>query len=680
MFKKTIGVVAGAVGCVLAIGMAPAAASADEPANPVTTAEGQFLSGSVVGLDLDGLAALAPASARNDGTVGTVQEHNPLDLTVIGAITLDPGPVALTDAPGVDAGVIGQHAVARDDGYAFASSGLLGANGAVSVSPGPGASVTIDLAKLLGDRLTSALAGLRLQAQGIAAQASAQLGGYQGAYTLADAKLDLVVPAIAQTPDAAGTALAPVQAAIASLTGSDGAIAKALSGVLSGLDPSLSLLGGAATVDVRIDAALQPVLDAIRSTVLSDDALSVNLGTGEVTADLARLSSGPSLNALAPGQEILSSTVVGSITSGVERLLGDYLDGLADTIRAVLDAAQLHVAAHIGIGQQVQTGTKTVTIPHTVTQLVDSVTGALLGTVDGLTGVVTSLVPGLTGSQLTQQLGSIIDPILGDVTGGGGLGGVVGGVVGGVTGGSGSGGGGLGGLLGGLLGGSKAPAAQAPSILTGDVVTRVVTTLEQVVQPVFATLDTAADVTIDGSLADVQNGGVHAAATVTVLGVPVSVNLDLLLAPVVNAVTDQLLGSGGAIAKAIDGLDTAVLTPATQALTGDGGAGSVLTDLVSVRGNVQEKSAGTGFRETALRVSLLDGSLATVDLASAAVSSATGGGTTPGGPGSDDPGTNPVPAGPSSLATTGVEPLLYALLAAALLGLGAVLRRRLRAA
>ena len=644
---------AAALAATAALALAPLSAiAADGDAQPDSSAEGQFLDGTIAGADLGAVVAVEPATASNDGTQPTAEERNPLDLTAVSAVTVSGPPVdAASGAPGADAGVLGQYAVARPDGTAFASSGLIGANGAIGVSQGPGTTATIDLGALLGSRLDPALAGLRLELRGIAAEAEAELAGYRGDYTLADARLVLDAPAAASAPDRVASALAPLQDAAAALGGPDGPLAIALDAALAGQNAALA----GADVDATVDLDLSGILAGLDDTVLSDPAITIDLGSGTISVDLAALPASPGFNDLAPGTELLSAPVVDSIASGVARLLDSWLDGIEDATRAAVLSARVSVDAHLGVLEDVQTGTTTNEVVHTVTQVVDAGTGEVLGVLDPATGAVESLVPGVGGDELAALLAGAPGAV--DA---------------------------LGGLLG---GGTSVP----------ELTTRVVETVEQVQVPVTSSLATSADVHIGGAIRDLQSGSVDASADLQVLGAPISVDASLLSGPVVDAVLGALLGDGGALPTALGLLPDGVADPVTAAIGGGadgtgagsgggeaagGDAGASLADLVSVQANVQSAAdpSGAGLRQTAVRVAVLGGDVATVDIANAAVSSEAVDGVVPPTvpPGADTP--VPETTAYGSLAFTGFVLIPMLLLGAALLGLGAWLVARARRA
>jgi hypothetical protein len=110
--------VTGTLGTALALA-APLSASADTA--PVSCGSGQFLSGSIAGVDLDRLATLQAATAQNNGSQSPQVTRDPLGVSVLGntvvnqfaGIQLDLGKV-------IDLGAANQYAQATKDSSSMA--------------------------------------------------------------------------------------------------------------------------------------------------------------------------------------------------------------------------------------------------------------------------------------------------------------------------------------------------------------------------------------------------------------------------------------------------------------------------------------------------------------------------------------------------------------------------------
>lgn len=193
-------------------------------------------------------------------------------------------------------------------------------------------------------------------------------------------------------------------------------------------------------------------------------------------------------------------------------------------------------------------------------------------------------------------------------------------------------------------------------------------------------------------------------ASISLLGgtVNADINLDLVLDELGDGLATGLFGSDGAVSDLVDALNTGLVNPAVTGLLGDGGVDSILTDLLSVRVNVQETnstSSGSTFTETAVRVSVLGGAgsdgAATVNVAAATVgpnvtrvvdpectvNCGPGGGdpdpncVTNCGPGGGNPGDGNGGGGAGGLAFTGLNIATIVMVILALLITGAYLLR-----
>ncbi len=242
----------------------------------------------------------------------------------------------------------------------------------------------------------------------------------------------------------------------------------------------------------------------------------------------------------------------------------------------------------------------------------------------------------------------------------------------------------VGGLLGGLTGGIT-------DHLT-DPLTEIVCTITEKVLP---DLRTSLDLHIAGDLNGLGDADADIArAKLTVLGAPVTLDLSAVLGGLSLAIVDGIGDHERIISEVQRKLQSGVVEPATKGLLGGAGLGTALSDVLSVRVNVQSTGAdaagpGTYFTQTAVRIGVLQGSLVTIDLASATV----GPGVTPvdepeepeepGGPGDPDcTGDDCGPGGPVTpldgggpLAYTGVNLGGLLLLIAGLIAAGVALLR-----
>ena len=607
--------VTGTFGTALALA-APLSASAD--GTPVSLGSGQFLSGSIGGVNLARLAAIEAASAQNNGSQAMQVSRDPLGVSALGTTLINqPAGIQLNLGQIIDLGAANQYAQASKDGTSMAASGAISNDGGIGVGkvgPAPTGSTKVDLDSLLGGKFASVLSDLKLDSSDIAAQANGALKNASGSYTLADLNLDFTSPAIAGLSGKVAEALGPLDAQIAGLDGSNGELAQTVNGVVSKISPLLNLTGAhakvSANVSVDLNAALQPLLTG----VYGNGAVTFNLQTGEVKVNLAQLLGG-NLNHEPVGTEVLSDKVVSEILNGITGTVDTLADQIVAKAKDVLNNAAVNVDATVNVAT-----------PQ----------APLLGQ---------TCAPASTGSS--------------------GTGGLLGGL------------GGLGGLLGGS---GSSPVGGLLCTTTSKL---------------LPDLNTALAVHVHGTVGQLVSGTAPAAtATLTLLGIPVTVNLSGITTGIGTQLTDHLLdGTSGA-----NGLNTALATdlvdPAVTGLLGSGSSvENALTKVLSVTLNNQSTAkSGTGstFTETALKIQALpDGanSLATINLANATVGPNTsvivptdpGNPSNPGGPGT--PGNPSTPGSPSSptsfgnLAFTGVgiAGLVSAILA--LLAAGAYLVR-----
>jgi hypothetical protein len=598
--------VTGTLGTALALA-APLSASADSA--PVSFGSGQFLSGSIGGVNLAQLAAIEAASAQNNGSQTTQVSRDPLGVSALGTTRINqPAGIQLNLGQIIDLGAVNQYAQASKDGSSMAASGAVSNDGGIGVGKvgtAPNGSATVDLNSLLGSRFASVLTDLKLDTSDVAAQAAGALTNASGSYTLADLNLEFTSPAIAGLSGKVAQALGPINGQIASLDGPNGELAQSVNGVVAKINPLLNLTGAnanvSANVSVDLNAALQPLLTG----VYGNGAVTFNLQTGEVKVNLAQLLGG-NLNHEPVGTEVLSDKVVNEILSGITGTIDTLANQIIAKAKDALNNAAVNVDATVNVA--------------------------------------------------TPQA-----PLLGQTC---------------VDGGAGASG--TGGLLGGLLGGS-----------TGAGISGLLCTNTSKLLPA---LNTALAVHVHGTVGQLVSGTAPAAtATLTLLGVPVTVNLSDITTGIGTQLTDHLLDGTSGASGLNSALTTDLVDPAVTGLLGSGSSvENALSHVLSLTLNNQSTATsgmGSTFTETALRVQALpDGSngLATINLANATVGpNATvivptdpGSPSSPGSPGNPStPGSPSIATAFGNLAFTGVgiAGLVSAILA--LLAAGAYLVR-----
>lgn len=646
-----------------AVQAAPSVASVPKP---VSFAQGQFLSGSLLGIDLDSIAAVQAATAVNYGSGATMTSKDPLAVTALDTVTVGSGSSVQADLGDVvQLGAVGQYAQATAGGVSDAAAGAIGPDGAVGLGEDkavPGGNATVDLSALLGDDFASNLVDLDLAVKAVAAQAHAEGENASGGYTLADATLELSSPAISRLTEKVNAALDSVTNRLAVLDGSDGALAVDVNNILTKLAPSLSLLGAGSNVTATINTGdLKALVSDLLTAQYGDSGVTFNLETGVVSLDLAALA-GVDINNLAPGTELLSDAVVGEALDNITEKVANIADQVVTRVTGALRNATVEIRANVDLDvaqaplvkQVCNTVQKVIEVPTQVLQR----TTILVPTLNGVVGSVVNGVPQINGIPVVNGLLSSS------------------------------------GLIGGLLGG----VGQKVTWITQNVdtyVTQLVSkTVDQVVcnnvSTALPSLKTSLDLDLVGTVDQFVAGtGVSAAAKVKVLGVVnTSLNLDLLTDQIGDSLLNGLLDSDGAVRDLVDALNTGLVDPAVKGLLdGDNAVGGI-TDLLSVTANNQEISDGT-FSVTALRVSVLGGDGAEINLARATVGPnvttvvtcqvdcGVGGETItpPGGGGGDGIGGITTAGGISSLAMTGAGIATLIAIILALLAAGAYLVR-----
>ncbi len=567
--------------------VAPLSASAADV--PTSYAEGQFLSGTLLGVDLDTVVTLGSAEAFNDGTQTTQTSKDPLDAAVLeDAVVVNEAESPQLDLGGVlQIGPVAQFAQASSDGSSLAAAGAVADDGAIGVGTDtsmPPANATLDLAALLGPEFASTLVDLKLEVGAIAAQAEADLDTASGDYQIEDAILTFSSPAIADLTPKVDSALQEVVDTLGELVGSNGQLIGDVNGALVDLDPLLNLLGGTGNVTATIDAGdLEEIVHSILEEEYGDDGISFDLETGEVHVDLAAFVGGD-LNDLAPGTELLTDEVVGDILDSITTTVA----GIADQVVAKVEDA-LHDAT-VDIHADLTANVAQAPLVQEVCQLVDRVlTTPVLRDATSLELLTNGLLGDLGALVNTGVLGTLTDGLLDEV---------------------------------------------GDFVLVDGTVQRITGFVNQTVQDnvcnttssAVAPLTTSVVLDIESTVDELLDGGsARAVADVDILGVPANLNLNAVVSDLGGTLLDGLFDGDGAVQDLADALDTNLVDPANEGLlgSGDGTVGDALRDVLSVQANVQELSTGSGgggeFTQTALRVSVLGDDLATLSLAQATV-------------------------------------------------------------
>jgi hypothetical protein len=350
---STLRRVGGAIGA-LALGtsllaIAPLSASADTAVG--TYAQGNFLSGTVLGTNLDNIVAVKSATAQNDGSTGSVTATNPLDVSVLNGLlnvgTDSPVNINLNKALGVtaDTGVLNQVATAKNDGTATAGSGAVGSDGAITTGdPSGSGSVAVDLNGLLGTDFASVVANLQLQLDAISANAAETTSSVSGTYALDGAHLTFTSPALANVLSQVNSAIAPVVSSLDTTQAQLNNIGLSNLNINGG---SLANVSGHALLSIS-GAQLQSEIDGILSGSYGSGGVNVNLSTGAVSVDLAALQGG-SLNNKPVDYQLLSGPAIKQITDGITSSVTSVVSDVVNKLTTTLNGVSVDVALHADV-------------------------------------------------------------------------------------------------------------------------------------------------------------------------------------------------------------------------------------------------------------------------------------------------------------------------------------------
>lgn len=571
-----------ALGGAFAIAGSAPAMAAEGPEGHVSWAQAQFLSGAIAGVDLDTVASVEPAEAWSDGEGPTMTDKDPLAVKALNTVQVGTGDPVQVNVDGVQAGALGQFASASADGQSFAATGAVLDDGAVGIGEDvatPGANAEIDLNGALGSQFASNLADLSLTIEAIAAQAQADGADASGDYRLDGLVLHVKSPAISDLTEKVNTALDSISSRVANLDGSDGDLLAVVNGLLQKISPSLSLLGADSSVSATINMGdLRQEVEDLLTSQYGGSGVSFDLETGEILIDLAKIHGGD-LNDLPVGTELLSSPIINAVLQSITGRVTLIADQVVNRVKDVLNAATVNVHANVDLDvaqsplvkQVCETVQQVIQVP---TNVIERVT-IQVPVVDGVVAQVVNGVPMLNGV-----------PIVGNLVGG---------------------------SLGGLLGGTGSTVTWITQTVDKTVTKLVDQTVEKLVctdqVTALPSLKTSADIDIAGTVGEFLAGSdVDASAVIKLLGiVNHTFDLDAATGGIADVLIDNLFDNDSAISELTDALNTGLVEPAVDGLLdGDAAVGSALTDVLSIKVNLQELNDGT-FTQTALRVTALGG-------------------------------------------------------------------------
>lgn len=560
----------------LATGFALAGASTAHAADtaPVAVSEAQFLSGSLLGVNLDNVASLEGAHAQADADDAPMTVKDPLEVKALNTVTVGDGSSAQTDLGGVvQLGAVGQYATAAKDGTSAAQTGAVQNDGGVGVGqdqPMDGGNANLDLSKLLGSGFANNITNLQLAINAVAAKAASDGKDASGDYSLDGVDLTFTSPAISQLTEKVNSALDAVTNRLADLGGADGLLAGDLNKALTALNPALNLVGGNADVTASVDTGdLHKLVQDLLQEQYGSKGITFNLETGVVTLDLAKLL-GENLNDLAPGTELIDGSILDPALNSVTTQVSGIADQVVDRVKDALNNATVNV--HADLSQNVSQAPlvqNVCKIVQKVIQVPTQVVQQVVVQVPVINGVPLPVVNGIPQLNGVPVVGSLLGKVSGTLT-------------------------------------------YIDQTVNQTVTKLVDQTVDQNVCSDITTalpdLNTSVTADITGTVGEaLQGAGLNASATARVLGVNLpSVNLDSATGAIGDTLNNQLFGSDGAVTALTTALDTNLVDPAVQGLTGDGDSVAALSNVLSATVNNQDISDGT-FTETALIVKVLPG-------------------------------------------------------------------------
>ncbi|WP_152666882.1 choice-of-anchor G family protein [Arthrobacter sp. YC-RL1] len=379
--------------------------------------------------------------------------HAPLNVSALGAIELDLGPglqLPLIGEAGTgllqlgQAGVLNSYAEAATATSAKAGAGAVSSNGGIALDAEGSDSMTanVDLTKLLKqlkvENLTDSVideASLEIGALGSTAEKSD--GTLKSEYLVAGAEATISSPAVEGLTTSLGGVVDGLGTTLNTTLSSDGVLGTITSG-LNAIDIDLRPLARIGITESKValdgvDAALDQVkTDVLQGVVTSKSGLvSIDLGTGDVSVDLSKVTTG-GLNGKSANYELLSAQAVQEIADEVTSALSSIVTDLRDALVAALDEIDIVVDLGLEARLALPLAEGTANIRGSVASFLGLVDTEPTTTVDlkllglNLGELITPLVKGVVGV-VRGAIGPVLNPVVD------GLAGTITGVVSGVT-------------------------------------------------------------------------------------------------------------------------------------------------------------------------------------------------------------------------------------------------------
>jgi hypothetical protein len=429
-----------------------AAADCTVPGSVDTTAWGRMLTGTLLGTDLDPIAAIdgitvdnvdpALTSSATTAAVATDLGSDAwsadLALSVLSALDVGAGILLPFDT---DTGAYTQYGRATSDGLSVGASGAVTtAAGGLASLDDPGTATprlaTLQLSTLIGaalpglgvDTADLADAELRIGTVGALAELDSCATLWSGAapgsdlvrdYLIQDLGLALTSATVADVAseirasvtdlETSLDALSPAGTAItgAALTAVQSTLATILDLDLLGVEITLASLDSAT---IGVDFDLDPVIAAV-SGELTDGIVTIDLTSGLVEADLAALfdaayGSAGGLNGLPANTSVLTAPVLAELSARAGVLLTDFVDL---TLQPLLDAALETATVTVVLDATLRT--QATVLLTTVDVLGLDLHTEITGTAGGFTGVPGAPTP-TVDTTVTESSAGILSALL----------------------------------------------------------------------------------------------------------------------------------------------------------------------------------------------------------------------------------------------------------------------------
>ncbi len=390
-----------ATAALIALPLSPAQAAGPT----VSQALGKFFGGQVLGVNLDSIAALNGSLADNPNGAHPLGPNNQLSVSALGLNLSLGGALNLLGGvnPLLAVGPAAQYSKAANNGDAVAASGAVSDQGAISVgAPGtPPADAHLDLGPVLDTvpALKAILSTARVDVGALASQAQ-QIGGAPptSQYTLADLKVQLTSPALGNIYSTLrDQVVAPTSQAL-----------QAFATALTAINIDLNVIA------LRAQGSVSTVLPDL-STVLPsgfvngnvDNGISINLSTGAVIVDLAKIltANGIDINNLPPNSQLFTGPIANAIATGITSTLTDIVQGTVQRLTAAVNS--IRVTGSLTISS-LGTTLGTVAIDGSLAQIQDNTSVIVSGNVAGLNlGVLNTLLKPLLRPAVSTLLTTV---------------------------------------------------------------------------------------------------------------------------------------------------------------------------------------------------------------------------------------------------------------------------------